>query len=232
MALDTPGSSDIESFDGIEDIHKPAAAPKKKKSRTQDPPAAAPLKPTEPEPTPEYLQPTTEIKLEIADSDEIDRLSKGFVDVLEDIDAKRGTSLSETFQASKEIYNTRAVMRRNVQQMQFMLQEQFNSYLRVRDITEAKFQSAHKPEVMKQYLELNHMAVKMTTDIKKTLNQVNRELRLAEKDSRDNYHVSTVMQFLTGLTAILVKHLQDSPKRQAITSEITKLARIFQLQER
>ena len=62
--------------------------------------------------------------------------------------------------------------------------------------------------------------------------QVERELRLAAKDSKDNYHVSTILQFLTGLTAVLVKHLQDSPKRINITEDINKLAKIFQFQER
>lgn len=168
--------------------------------------------------------------------DQTQAITKPFEESLKKMDAAKGTKLTQVFRDCMKIHNSNAMLRANMQQIQIVLQEQLNQWSMIREqlgpaMKDMKPGSKKYTETMKGYLELCDKTTKLALDAAKAIKDIKKEIRLTEMGDQYHYHVSTILTFMSGVTALLFKELQTSPQLDSIMKGMNNLAKMFRIQE-
>ena len=165
-----------------------------------------------------------------------DRISEDFTEQLDELDKVKGSNLSQLFQDCLKFQNETSMLRQNLAQMQVVLQSQLERWANTQGILDQKIKDLDPVDkdfasTMKQYMELVDTTTDMTLKITKVVRDLKKEIRLAEMGDRYHFHVSMVLTFMTGVTALLYKNLHSDPKLTKIVDGMKDLARMFQVRE-
>ena len=179
---------------------------------------------------------TTQPAIAIGNIEQAEAVTRPFVESLEKLDTVRGTSLADVFRECVKIHSSNSILRANMNQMQTVLQDNLSQWAMIRgqigkQMTKLEPGSKKYIETMKGYLELSEKTNKMTIDTAKLIKDIKKEIRMTELGDQYHYHVSQILQFFSGLTAILFKELQTSPQLDRIMDGMNDLAKVFRIEE-
>ena len=179
--------------------------------------------------------------IDIESPDDMRRLAEGFERALKDYDAARGDgkSLSTVWEDCMSFHNDNAMLRTNFYELQVILQSELQSWAGVRADVARFMEELRGRKKQATYLDrleplvkVNDTLVRTIMHIAKTIKETKREVRQTEFQSRFYFHANLVQQFMTGVTAILFKHLQSSDKLEPILADLRRLMRLFEMQGR
>jgi hypothetical protein len=172
-----------------------------------------------------------------------DEVAKSFVDACVEADRTRGWGLAKTWKQCIRFNDDNAMMHTNMRQMQVVLQQHMTEWaemkVKFRDVLEAielrtdDKSSAEYMSALDWYTTMSNKTSKILSTLNTTIRDMKKEVRMTAMQSRFMYHVNLVQQFMTGLTAVLHKHLQKYGPEvvDAVIMDIRQLGGIFRNQE-
>lgn len=169
---------------------------------------------------------------------EIKAIHDQFAETLKNYDKARndGQSLWKVWEECTKFHRDNEMVRANMNQMEVVFQSQLTQWTKDR-LELSKAVARLNPggedyiEKREQLMNMNETAVRTCTLLAESIRGLKKEIRQTEFQSRFFYHVNLVQQFITGVTAILFKHLASEEKRKHIEADIRSLAKIFMMQE-